>query len=331
MPNSTQPRPYVPPHCHNNDQTPAPAAPRPNPIELAFRDRASAQGSAMSVPPTPLPDEPSASPRPPTSPRLLHRTLPSPDPPLIRPPPVPIVAPQHPTGPAFGSTSPGTYSIHPETRPLRPGLTMALKIRNPYTNPVLPLIRPGPDYYAWHPTTVLFEYLHVRGIPVPEPIPKRFLSLCRWFNNTTIQDAMREKLVFSPHKTRVQWLIYYWQERESARMVRAREKIAEQEVEAEEMTNELERLCDDDEEEEGKQREQCELERDETQDRRRSAVDLERDDDGDVVMQDQSENVGAVNEGQEMEEGEIREETVEESMMSRIESLIRGLRRPGRY
>ena len=102
---------------------------------------------------------------------------------------------------------------------------------NPFPDP--PELRPAPPYQQWHPTSVLFEYLHVRGFmnsgrfendgdyPV---VPKRMVHLCRWFNHTPLQKFRSEKAVWRDHLDRVDWLQWYWNTRERNRAIRWKER-----------------------------------------------------------------------------------------------------------
>ncbi|KAL9640267.1 MAG: hypothetical protein Q9204_000793, partial [Flavoplaca sp. TL-2023a] len=102
---------------------------------------------------------------------------------------------------------------------------------NPFPDP--PELRPAPPYQQWHPTSVLFEYLHVRGFlnsgrfeddgdyPV---VPKRVVHLCRWFNHTPLQKFRSEKAVWRDHLDRVDWLQWYWNARERNRAIRWKER-----------------------------------------------------------------------------------------------------------
>ncbi|KAL9000952.1 MAG: hypothetical protein Q9169_000436 [Polycauliona sp. 2 TL-2023] len=99
--------------------------------------------------------------------------------------------------------------------------------------PIAPVIRPSPPYHLWHPTTVLFEYLHVRGYldsgrfenngnyPV---VPKGLVHLCRWFNTTGLENTHRERSVWKDHRLRVEWLSWYRGEQERDRATRFQER-----------------------------------------------------------------------------------------------------------
>ena len=129
-----------------------------------------------------------------TSPRYVEKVFPS---------KVPLLGPEPPEPPRGRTSVQWSYFLTP------------------------PELHPAPPYHLWHPTTVIFEYLHVRGhlnsggfdaegefYPV---VPERLLHLCRWFNNTTQEVAKREKLVWSDHLQRVKRLKKYWDEGEKRR------------------------------------------------------------------------------------------------------------------
>ena len=79
----------------------------------------------------------------------------------------------------------------------------------------------------------MFEYLHARGLLGPGRIeneeeyypvlPKHVVQLCGYFNNTKLQDTMREKSLWNDHLYRVTWLQWCWDERERARAKRYKE------------------------------------------------------------------------------------------------------------
>ncbi|KAL8675488.1 MAG: hypothetical protein Q9224_007467 [Gallowayella concinna] len=133
--------------------------------------------------------QPPASLRPARSPRPSKRKLPS---------------------PAFGNRP-----LLGVPRSRRPRLVIITKLID--YKPITLL--PAPDYQRWHPTTVIFEYMHIRGIDIPKirihernspRIPKPLLDLCKWFNNATEEDCIRESTVWKTHLNRVEWLKYYW-------------------------------------------------------------------------------------------------------------------------
>ncbi|KAL8671797.1 MAG: hypothetical protein Q9168_003720 [Polycauliona sp. 1 TL-2023] len=144
-----------------------------------------------------------ASPKPPASPRPAFRTRTPPPPTRITdeemPPLVPVVEAQSPDDPRQG------FTVEWTSFPPAPGYL------------------PPPPYHLWHPTNVLFEYLHVRGFlntgrfeddgdyPV---VPASVVDLCEWFNNTTRETCQRQRGVWKEHKIRVEWLGWYWEERE---------------------------------------------------------------------------------------------------------------------
>lgn len=73
----------------------------------------------------------------------------------------------------------------------------------------------------------MFEYLHVRGFlnsggfgnkeEYYPMVPEHVVQLCRWFNNAKQQDTKKEILVWNDHLHRVDWLKWYWDERERNR------------------------------------------------------------------------------------------------------------------
>ncbi|KAI4218679.1 MAG: hypothetical protein L6R36_008814, partial [Xanthoria steineri] len=128
----------------------------------------------------------------------------------VFPPKVPVLGPKPPQPPRGRTSVEWSYFLNP------------------------PELHPAPPYHLWHPTTVIFEYLHVRGLlnsggfdaegdfyPV---VPERLLHLCKWFNDTTQEVAKREKLVWSGHLHRVNRLKKYWDEREKRRAKRFLER-----------------------------------------------------------------------------------------------------------
>ncbi|CAL8584446.1 hypothetical protein XPA_010046 [Xanthoria parietina] len=158
--------------------------------------------------------------------------------------------------PGSEAVMPGSEAVMPGSEATMPGTTSAPGFPRPPPSPLFPSkvpllgpeppepprgrtsvqwsyfltppeLHPAPPYHLWHPTTVIFEYLHVRGhlnsggfdaegefYPV---VPERLLHLCRWFNNTTQEVAKREKLVWSDHLQRVKRLKKYWDEGEKRR------------------------------------------------------------------------------------------------------------------
>lgn len=102
---------------------------------------------------------------------------------------------------------------------------------NPFPDP--PELRPAPPYQKWHPTSIIFEYLHVRGLlnsgrfeddgdyPV---VPERVVHLCRWFNHTPLQKFRSEKAIWRDHLDRVDWLQWYWNARERNRAIKWKER-----------------------------------------------------------------------------------------------------------
>ncbi|KAL8759029.1 MAG: hypothetical protein Q9199_001051 [Rusavskia elegans] len=169
-------------------------------------------GSEETIPgPTSAP----AFPRPPPSPRPQARTRPSKSarsrpqthspsyPDRAFPPPVPLLGPQAPEPPRGRTRVEWSYFPEP------------------------PELRPAPPYHLWHPTTVMFEYLHVRGFlnsggfgnkeEYYPMVPEHVVQLCRWFNNAKQQDTKKEILVWNDHLHRVDWLKWYWDERERNR------------------------------------------------------------------------------------------------------------------
>lgn len=48
-------------------------------------------------------------------------------------------------------------------------------------------------------------------------VPEHVVHLCRWFNDAKQQDTKRERLVWNDHLHRVDWLKWYWDERERNR------------------------------------------------------------------------------------------------------------------
>ncbi|KAL8818026.1 MAG: hypothetical protein Q9223_003251 [Gallowayella weberi] len=168
----------------------------------------------------------SASLKPPPSPRPSKGTL---------PPPGYTNLPVLPGPPSQGQDSPRRPPRY-ESLPLlsvprsqRPRLVIITELIN--YRPTASI--PAPDYQRWHPTTVIFEYLHVRGIDIPSQIriherneigiPEPLLALCKWFNSVTRQAAMKESTVWKAHVDRVRWLKWYWEQTSPGLVNRFRE------------------------------------------------------------------------------------------------------------
>ncbi|KAL9604237.1 MAG: hypothetical protein Q9219_000635 [cf. Caloplaca sp. 3 TL-2023] len=98
-----------------------------------------------------------------------------------------------------------------------------LKIATPRTKRIKPSFGLPPDYIEWHPTTVIFEYQHQRGLPFSAPLK----SLCSTFNRLRPQQWSR--VMKKGHQNRVEWLYWYWYERARVRkehMKKQREETA---------------------------------------------------------------------------------------------------------
>ncbi|KAL9608512.1 MAG: hypothetical protein Q9167_006663 [Letrouitia subvulpina] len=82
-----------------------------------------------------------------------------------------------------------------------------LSIINPFTEPKYKkVIPPMPDYPRWHPTSVLQEYQHRRGLPHSESN----MVLVRFFNATGGDVRRMPTWVRQGHVARMGWLEYYW-------------------------------------------------------------------------------------------------------------------------
>ncbi|KAL8908379.1 MAG: hypothetical protein Q9171_005486 [Xanthocarpia ochracea] len=180
------------------DPEPTPDTPPQIRTEAAIRASRAFWANILSGTEPPSPTEAPPSPSPPPSPRPRSRTL---TPPNFTPPAVPTL----------------------ESRPERGTATdevpkrKKLGIVTPRAYPEPPELRPAPPYHLWHPTTVIFEYMHIRGFLAYEKLPDRLLSLCRWFNNARPEDTESQKVVWKSHVNRVQWLKWYWDEQEKNR------------------------------------------------------------------------------------------------------------------
>ncbi|KAL8874018.1 MAG: hypothetical protein Q9174_000584, partial [Haloplaca sp. 1 TL-2023] len=85
-----------------------------------------------------------------------------------------------------------------------PELTLINPLVNPVPLPVPPFV---PDYYEWHPTTILLEYYRQRGFHPPKHLHERFHSLCKVFNDETYTDS--HQILNEAHYNRVDWLDRY--------------------------------------------------------------------------------------------------------------------------
>lgn len=120
-----------------------------------------------------------------------------------------------------------------------------LRIINPKTTPVDPYDRPAPRYHDWHPTSVMWEYQLQRGLGVSE----RVFELCRFFNKANLENRGRvgDAGVWKGHEHRIEWLHWYWGEKDKKRAARTKREADElvkkeqerivQEVERKEVEN----------------------------------------------------------------------------------------------
>ncbi|KAL8898934.1 MAG: hypothetical protein Q9207_006448 [Kuettlingeria erythrocarpa] len=138
--------------------------------------------------------------------------------------------------------SPGSrlkdYRRHKTSRYIHPH--PKLRIKNPKTTPVDPHDLPAPLYHDWHPTSVMWEYQLQRGLGVSE----RVFELCRFFNKASSEERGRvgDAVVWKGHEHRVEWLYWYWGEKDRKRGVRtAREADEMIEREQERIVREVER------------------------------------------------------------------------------------------
>ncbi|KAL8651579.1 MAG: hypothetical protein Q9226_004640 [Calogaya cf. arnoldii] len=203
--------------------------------------------SAPAFPEPPSSPRPQARTFPPSSPRRKARTRPPSSPrPQVQVLP-PILPPSHHPRPPRRRT----YAPSQLRSPSQQQLGQAIPPKVPMVQPEPPdppkgcsfvvstyfpgppELHPAPPYHLWPPTTVMFEYLHARGLlslgrieneaeyyPV---VPKHVVLLCEFFNNTKLQDTTRDKSLWKDHLYRVTWLQWCWDERERARAKRYKE------------------------------------------------------------------------------------------------------------
>ncbi|KAL8763940.1 MAG: hypothetical protein Q9184_000383 [Pyrenodesmia sp. 2 TL-2023] len=116
-----------------------------------------------------------------------------------------------------------------------------LRIKNPKTTPVDPYDRPAPCYHDWHPTSVMWEYQLQRGLGVSE----RVFELCRFFNkaNSEHRGRVGDAGVWKGHEHRIEWLYWYWGEKNKKRAARIKREADELvEKEQERIVQEMERF-----------------------------------------------------------------------------------------
>ncbi|KAL8765095.1 MAG: hypothetical protein Q9209_007718 [Squamulea sp. 1 TL-2023] len=195
--------------------TPKPP-PSPRPSSQALPPASSRQHSLPTIPAHLILGSNESNTRqatPPPSPRPSNQALPSPSSGRHSLPTVPAHVIHRLNKLNSRQTTPPILGSQPPKRP-------KLWIIVPEDIHIPPDAYPHPPYEIWHPTTIVFEYIHARGFVTMETFPdfpKPFRDLCNWFNNARSEDHVKENVVWLGHRHRVDWLQWYWSEGEKRR------------------------------------------------------------------------------------------------------------------